>query len=84
MPLSIFLEGASTMASNHTIIIPIGGMTCRNCAASVAKKLTAMPGITGVEVSVEKGQAAVTGENLDIPALRQAIEDLGFDAGDVS
>lgn len=72
------------MASNHTITIPIGGMTCQHCAASVTKKLSAMPGITGVEVSVEKGQAIVAGENLDIPALRQAIEDLGFDAGDVS
>lgn len=72
------------MADIQKVTIPIGGMTCKHCSASVSKKLSAMPGVAGVDVSVEKGQAIVTGQNLDIPGMRQAIEDLGFDAGDVS
>lgn len=65
------------------ITIPIGGMTCQHCAQSVKTKLSAMSGVAGVEVNLARGEAVVDGDNLDVPALRAAIEDMGFDAGDV-
>ena len=67
-----------------TVTIPIGGMTCKHCVASVSERLASMPGVTGVEVVLAKGQAVVSGNKLDVPGLRAAIEELGFDAGDVS
>ncbi len=66
------------------ITIPIGGMTCQHCVKSVKTKLAGQPGVTGVEVNLERGEAVVTGDNLDIPALQGVIEDLGFDAGAVA
>lgn len=72
------------MADTSSITIPIGGMSCQHCVASVTNALSSMPGVVGVDVSLEKGQAVVTGSSLDVPALRQAIEDLGFDAGEVA
>lgn len=72
------------MAEKHSIVIPIGGMSCQHCVDSVDKKLSGMPGVESVAVNLEKGEATVTGTSLDIPALRRAIEELGFDAGDVA
>lgn len=68
----------------ETVTIPIGGMTCQHCAASVVKALSTRPGVTGVAVDLGRGSVEVTGATLDIPALRSAIEDLGFDAGEAS
>lgn len=68
---------------SKTITIPIGGMSCGHCVKSVTNQLSGMSGVTGVNVSLERGEAKVTGDNLDIAALRAAIEELGFDAGEV-
>lgn len=71
------------MAEKHTIVIPIGGMSCQHCVKSVTGKLSGMAGVESVAVDLQKGQATVTGTDLNIPALRAAIEELGFDAGEV-
>lgn len=66
------------------VTIPIGGMHCQHCVTSVKNKLSSMPGVDSVEVNLEKGEATVSGATLDVAALRAAIEDLGFDAGEVA
>ncbi len=38
--------------------VQVIGMTCQNCRRGVAEKMGAMPGLTGVEVSLEKAQAS--------------------------
>lgn len=68
------------MSSPDSVAIMVGGMHCRNCVNSVTKKLSAMPGVTKVDVALDKGEAVVTGNNLDRRALMDAIEELGFDA----
>ncbi len=59
--------------------ISIEGMHCQHCSAAVTKALAALPGVSGVSVSLEQGQAVLdAGSNSDA-ALREAIEDIGFD-----
>lgn len=59
--------------------ISIEGMHCQHCSAAVTKALESMPGTSNVAVSLEKGQAQLeAGTNSDA-ALREAIEDIGFD-----
>lgn len=72
------------MSETKSVTIPVGGMSCQHCVKSVTAKLSAMPGITQVDVDLARGEAKVTGTALDIPALKAAIEDLGFDAGEAS
>lgn len=72
------------MLESEMIAIPIGGMSCQHCVASVTKTLSAMPGVESVDVNLEKGEARVSGTGFDVSALRAAIEDLGFDAGEAS
>ena len=64
------------------VVIPIGGMTCQHCVASVTKALSGKPGVSEVSVNLARGEAMVSGESLDIPNLRAAVEELGFDAGE--
>lgn len=71
------------MSESGALTIPVGGMHCQNCVNSVQKKLSVLPGVSGVEVDLDKGLAIVKGTNLNVAGIRDAIEELGFDAGDV-
>lgn len=65
----------------ETTRIAIRGMTCGGCAASVTRVLEALPGVNDVEVTLEPGSATVSYDpsRTGLPALRQAIEDAGYD-----
>ena len=64
------------------VIIKIGGMSCQGCVKNVTGVLQALPGVAGVEVSLDAGQARVAydAQQVDVARLRAAIEDAGFDA----
>jgi len=70
------------MSESGKVTIPVGGMHCQNCVNAINKKVLELPGVTGVEVDLGKGQAVVRGDKLDVAGIRSAIEELGFDAGD--
>ena len=56
----------------------VEGMTCGGCAKSVTRALTAaLPGAT-VEVSHESDSVTIDGAH-DAAAVREAVEDAGFD-----
>lgn len=66
----------------ETSIIKVGGMSCQGCVASVTKVLLALPGVDQAEVSLERGEARVEYQagKVTRAALKQAIEDAGFEA----
>ncbi len=57
--------------------IKIKGMSCQHCAASVQKALEALPGLSQIQVNVEKGEASFTGQ-ADADILKKAIDGIGF------
>ena len=59
--------------------IAIEGMHCQHCVQAVNEALAAVAGVTSVPVSLEQNNAVVNGENLDDAALKEAVEDMGFD-----
>ncbi|WP_405378171.1 heavy-metal-associated domain-containing protein [Phascolarctobacterium sp.] len=59
--------------------IAIEGMHCQHCVQAVNEALAAVAGVTSVAVSLEQNNAVVNGENLDDAALKEAVEDMGFD-----
>ncbi|MDR1533839.1 MAG: heavy-metal-associated domain-containing protein [Planctomycetota bacterium] len=63
--------------------MPIGGMTCAHCVDAVTRGLSALPGVSSVKVNLRKGEAEVFGSGLDIAKLKAAVEDLGYDAGEI-
>ena len=58
--------------------ISIEGMRCMHCVASVTEALKAVAGVTSVNVDLEGKKAVVEGTASDA-ALKEAIEDTGFD-----
>lgn len=61
-------------------VIQIEGMMCTHCVKHVQDALTAVPGVTGVEVSLEGKNAVVTaGTDVTDAALSAAVKDAGYD-----
>ena len=68
------------MAAVATRSIVVSGMSCEHCAKAVRAEVSALPGVTGVEVDVAAGKVRVTGEPLPGDAeLREAIEEAGYE-----
>lgn len=63
-----------------TIEIKIVGMSCEHCSGRVEKALGALPGVASVEVTLEPGSATVTGENLSLESMVEAVDRVGFTA----
>ncbi|MEO6713990.1 MAG: heavy-metal-associated domain-containing protein [Mycobacteriales bacterium] len=62
-----------------TAIYTVTGMTCGHCVSSVTEEVSALPGITGVEVDLEAGALTVSGDAAaDIEAVRAAVEEAGY------
>jgi len=62
-----------------TATYTVAGMTCGHCVASVTEEVTALPGVTDVQVELDSGQLIVTGDSAqDTDAVRGAVEDAGY------
>ena len=59
----------------------VQGMTCGGCVASVTRVLKAIDGVDEVDVTLDAAQARIVYDpaRTDVPALRKAIEDAGYD-----
>ncbi len=62
------------------IELKIEGMSCEHCVARTEKALAAVTGVSEVEVRLEPGAATVTGENVSVQDLIDAVDQAGFTA----
>lgn len=60
--------------------LKVNGMMCVNCQKHVHDALTAMAGVSSVDVNLEKGTAKVTADR-DIPQdeFKKVIEEAGYE-----
>lgn len=66
-------------APANTAAYGVAGMSCGHCSAAVTEALTALPGVTGVEIDLAAKKATVVSEApLDIAAVRDAVEGAGY------
>ena len=73
---------AAAKPSPKVVDIPVDGMACVACAASVKSAVKALPGVVGVEVNLEKRNARVTyfASLLTPSQIVAAIDKLGYTA----
>lgn len=58
----------------------VSGMTCGHCVSSVSTELSALPGVTDVQVDLASGRVTITSQNpLDADAVRAAVDEAGYD-----
>ena len=58
----------------------VKGMSCNHCKMSVEKAASKLAGVTAAEANVSKNTLTIEGE-VDEAALRDAVEDAGFEFG---
>lgn len=82
--LTLTLLATSTMMAQtafaKTLEVEVHGMTCTFCVNSLERKLTAIPSVARVQVSLKanKVRLETDGDTLSIETIRQAILDTGF------
>ncbi|EJT96795.1 heavy metal translocatin [Dacryopinax primogenitus] len=66
--------------------LSIGGMTCSSCTSAITFALTALPGVSGVDVSLISHSAGVTHDASVTSAAKLAdeVEEIGFESQVVS
>lgn len=65
-----------------TATITVKGMTCGGCVNSVTKALKAVNGVQEAKVDLQGAKATVTFDDAKttVVALKEAVEDAGYDA----
>lgn len=58
--------------------IKIQGMSCQHCVGSTRKALEEIPGISNVQINLEKGEATFDGK-VDSQTVKEAITRIGFE-----
>ncbi|WP_237572279.1 cation transporter [Mycolicibacterium lacusdiani] len=61
-----------------SMVLEVSGMTCGHCVSAITSAVSALPGVTGVDVDLEAGSVRVEGTP-DPDAVTVAIEDAGYD-----
>ncbi|MBO5543378.1 MAG: heavy-metal-associated domain-containing protein [Oscillospiraceae bacterium] len=56
----------------------VDGMMCPKCEARVKNALEAISGVESAIADRTTGTATVTGENLDLVALKAAVKEAGY------
>lgn len=56
----------------------VQGMTCGHCQASVTEEVSAVQGVTGVEVDLATGRVTVTGSGFTDDAVSAAVDEAGY------
>jgi copper chaperone CopZ len=84
--LGLIGQGVRALAAQgelKMVVIPVEGMACVACAASVKRALKAIDGVAAVEVSLGKRSAQVSymPAKVALERLVEAINKLGYRAG---
>ena len=64
----------------ENVYLKVDGMSCGSCVNAVTKALTAVQGVSSVDVSLADGIAHIEGSRLSVPVLEAAIGSAGYDA----
>ena len=67
-----------------TVTVPVEGMSCAACVASVRKNVASIDGVTGVEVSLEQRHAKVRYREEKVSPVRiaESVQKLGYKVGE--
>ncbi len=62
------------------IILPVTGMTCASCVATIEKGLSKLPGVSGVNVNLASEKVAIEydPDKVDTKVLMDTISDVGY------
>ncbi|MFD3455835.1 heavy-metal-associated domain-containing protein [Streptomyces sp. NPDC058691] len=63
-----------------SVTYSVSGMSCGHCESAVSKEVSALPGVTGIEVDAKSGLLTVVSETpLDDDTVRAAVDEAGYE-----
>ncbi len=68
----------SHCCSSSTLNLKVEGMTCNHCKMAVTKAVSAVPGVTSVDVDLSSGTVVVSGSAVDSARVKKAIQEVGY------
>jgi len=58
----------------------VSGMTCDHCKNAVSSELSALPGVTAVDVDLESGAVTVDSDQpLQLDVVQAAVDEAGYE-----
>jgi copper chaperone len=63
-----------------TLTYSTPGISCDHCVTAITAEVGRIDGVSAVDVDLGAKRVTVTGENLDDGAVRDAIDEAGYDA----
>ena len=57
----------------------VPGISCGHCRWAIDRKVSAVAGVTAVDVDLDAKRVTVTGDDLDDAAVRAAIDEAGYE-----
>ena len=57
----------------------VPGVSCEHCRSAIRKEVESLAGVTSVTVDLERKLVTVTGEGVSEAAVRDAIDEAGYD-----
>ena len=71
------------MTSSTWVVPGATGMTCEHCEKAVRAEISAIPGVSQVDVDVASGEVSFLAEPVpDMATLRAAVEEAGYQLAD--
>jgi len=67
-----------TLDTSKVIVVGVDGMTCNHCKANVEKGISTVAGVEKVEVDLQTKIATISGNNISIDDVKNAIESIGY------
>ncbi|XP_013864257.1 copper-transporting ATPase 1 [Austrofundulus limnaeus] len=72
------LEETEIFIDTHLVMLRVKGMHCRSCVVNIQDNVSKLPGVSAVEVFLEKEKASICydPQRISVPELQRAIEAL--------
>jgi copper chaperone len=64
----------------QTLTYSVPGISCGHCRTAITGEITQVAGVAAVDVDLLSKVVTVTGTGVDGAAVRDAIDDAGYDA----
>jgi copper ion binding protein len=62
-----------------TLTYSVPGISCGHCRTAITGEVTEVAGVSAVDVDLERKVVTVTGTGVDDAAIRDAIDEAGYD-----
>jgi copper ion binding protein len=63
----------------QTLSYSVPGVSCEHCRTAITEEVTRVAGVSAVDVDLERKVVTVTGAGVQDAAVREAIDEAGYD-----